>query len=169
MGSLYFNCVSEESDGNNAECLILLWLYIIYLTYIICMLVHIYSEKLVKCYIWSIAQYAADAWTLRKLERKNLKSFEIWCGKRMEKIKWSEKVTNEQVLLRIGVKTTFLNNILRRKSIEFVISWDEIISFMMPWRTGDESERNRKKKKTAPWFEKQKKTLGANRGNWKSK
>jgi hypothetical protein len=33
----------------------------------------------------------------------------------MEKIKWSEKVTNEQVLERIGEKGTLLNNILRRK------------------------------------------------------
>ena len=34
----------------------------------------------------------------------------------MEKIKWSEKVTNEQVLDRIGEKRTLVNNILRRKA-----------------------------------------------------
>ena len=34
----------------------------------------------------------------------------------MEKIKWSEKVTNEQVIDRIGEKRTLLNNILRRKA-----------------------------------------------------
>ena len=34
----------------------------------------------------------------------------------MEKIKWSEKVTNEQVLKRTGEKRTLLNNILRRKA-----------------------------------------------------
>jgi hypothetical protein len=34
----------------------------------------------------------------------------------MEKIEWSEKVTNEKVLERIGEKRTFLNNILRRKT-----------------------------------------------------
>ena len=39
----------------------------------------------------------------------------MWCWRRMEKIKWSEKVTNEQVLDRIGEKWTLLNNILRRK------------------------------------------------------
>ena len=33
----------------------------------------------------------------------------------MEKIIWSEKVTNEQVLERIGEKRTLINNILRRK------------------------------------------------------
>ena len=34
----------------------------------------------------------------------------------MEKIKWSEKVTNEQVLERIGEKRTLVNNILCRKA-----------------------------------------------------
>jgi hypothetical protein len=34
----------------------------------------------------------------------------------MEKIKWSEKVTNEQVLEHIGEKRTLENNILRRKT-----------------------------------------------------
>ena len=34
----------------------------------------------------------------------------------MEKIKWSGKVNNEQVLDRIGEKRTLLNNILRRKA-----------------------------------------------------
>ena len=47
---------------------------------------------------------------------KYLESFEMWCWRKMEKIKWSEKVTNEQVLDRIGENRTLLNNILRRKA-----------------------------------------------------
>ena len=33
----------------------------------------------------------------------------------MEKIKWSEKVTNEDILERLGEKRAYLNNILRKK------------------------------------------------------
>ena len=62
------------------------------------------------CFIW-----LRDL-KLRKLEHKYLESFEMWCWRRMEKIKWSEKVTNEQVLDRIGEKRTLLNNILCRKA-----------------------------------------------------
>ena len=40
----------------------------------------------------------------------------MWCWRRMEKIIRSQKVTNEQVLGRIGEKRTLLNNILRRKA-----------------------------------------------------
>ena len=71
------------------------------------------KKKLIRYYVWSTALYGSDTWTLRKLECKYLESFKMWCWRRMENIKWSEKVTNEQVLDRIGEKRTLLNNILR--------------------------------------------------------
>ena len=40
----------------------------------------------------------------------------MWCWRRMEKIKWSEKVANEDVLERKGEKRKLLNNILCRKA-----------------------------------------------------
>jgi hypothetical protein len=44
------------------------------------------------------------------------KSFEMWYWMRMKKIKWPEKVPDEQVLERIGEKRAFVNNMLRRKA-----------------------------------------------------
>jgi hypothetical protein len=35
-------------------------------------------RKLVKCYIWSIALYGAETWSLRKLDQKYLESYEMW-------------------------------------------------------------------------------------------
>jgi hypothetical protein len=35
--------------------------------------------KLVKCYLWNIAFYGAETWTLRKVDQKYLQSFEMWC------------------------------------------------------------------------------------------
>ena len=52
------------------------------------------GKKLVICSVWRIALFGSETWTLRKLEQKYLESFEIWCWKRMEKIKWSERVIN---------------------------------------------------------------------------
>jgi hypothetical protein len=34
-------------------------------------------KKLVKCYIWSMALYGAETWTLRAVDQKYLKSFEM--------------------------------------------------------------------------------------------
>jgi hypothetical protein len=56
-------------------------------------------KKLVKCYIWSIALYGSETWTIRALDQKHLESIEMWCWKRMEKISWTDR--GEQLL---GVK-----------------------------------------------------------------
>ena len=73
-------------------------------------------KELVRCYVWSIALYGSEIWTLRKLERNYSESFQLWRWRRLEKIKWSEKVTKEQFLERIGEKRTLLNNNLRKKA-----------------------------------------------------
>ena len=36
-------------------------------------------ERLFKCYIWIIAMYGAETWTLQKLDNKYLGNCEIWC------------------------------------------------------------------------------------------
>ena len=51
-------------------------------------------KKLVKCYIWSMALYGAETWTLRAPDQKYLESFEMWCWRRMEKISWTDHVRN---------------------------------------------------------------------------
>jgi len=51
-------------------------------------------KKLVKCYVWSIALYGAETWTLRAVDQKHLKSFEMWRWRRMEKISWTDHVRN---------------------------------------------------------------------------
>ena len=65
----------------------------------------------------------------------------------MERIKWSEKVTNEQVLECIGEKRMLLNNILRKKA-----NWigEILASFMMPlkdrwwkWKEWEKEEEHR--------------------------
>ena len=57
--------------------------------------------KLVKCYVWSIALYGAESWTLRAMDQKHLECIEMWCRRRMEKISWTDHVRNEDVLLRV--------------------------------------------------------------------
>jgi hypothetical protein len=41
-------------------------------------------KKLLKCYIWNIASYGAETWTMRRVDQKPLVSFEMCCWRRME-------------------------------------------------------------------------------------
>ena len=73
-------------------------------------------KKLVKCYIWSIALYGAETWTLRAVDQKHLESFEMWCWRRMEKVSWTDHVRNEEVLLRVKEQRNILHEIRKRKA-----------------------------------------------------
>jgi len=42
-----------------------------------------------------MAVYGAETWTISKVDDKYLKSFEMWCWRRMEKISWTDRVRNE--------------------------------------------------------------------------
>ena len=72
-------------------------------------------KKLVKCYIWSIALYGAEIWTIRAVDQKHLGSFEMWCWGRMEKISWTDHVRNE-VLLRVKEQRNILHEVSKRKA-----------------------------------------------------
>jgi len=68
-------------------------------------------KKLVKCYIQSIAVYGAETWTLQKLDQKYLDSSEMWCWRRMERINWTVRVKNEELLQTVNEERNILNTI----------------------------------------------------------
>jgi hypothetical protein len=72
------------------------------------------ATMLLKCYIWSIALYGADTWTLRKVDQKYFESFEMWCWRRMEKISWTDCVRNEEVLRRVKEERNIIHTVKRR-------------------------------------------------------
>ena len=43
-------------------------------------------KRLGKFYVWSMALYGAETWTLRATDQIRLESIEMWCWRRMEKI-----------------------------------------------------------------------------------
>ena len=69
-----------------------------------------------KCYICSRAFYGAETWTLRTVDQKQMESFDMWWWRRMEKIIWTNHVTNEEVLLRVMEQRNILQEISKRKA-----------------------------------------------------
>ena len=75
-------------------------------------------RRFAKCFMWSGVLYGAETLTLRKKETKYLESYEIWLRRKMEKVKWADKVRNDEVLRKVGVKRHLMETIRKRK-----ISW----------------------------------------------
>ena len=56
------------------------------------------KTRLVSALIFPIATYGCETWTLTKSDRKKINSFELWCWRRMLRISWIMKRTNDSVL-----------------------------------------------------------------------
>jgi len=74
-----------------------------------------FGKKLVKCYIWSVALYGAETGTVGAVDQKQLESFEMWCWRRMEKISWTDRVRNGEVLLRVKEQRDIIHGISKWK------------------------------------------------------
>ena len=85
--------------------------------------------RFLKTYVWSTLLYGNEAWTISKGMQKKLEATEMWFMRRMLRIPWTAKVTNQEVLNRAnssrsliqeirGRQLSFLGHILRRREIE---------------------------------------------------
>ena len=55
------------------------------------------KNKLIKICILSVALYGSETWTLGKNEERVINAFEKRSWRRMLKIKWTDRITNDEV------------------------------------------------------------------------
>ena len=72
-------------------------------------------KRFLKVYVWSVALYGSENWTIGVSEKKRLEAFEMWCYRRMLKIRRVDKVTNEEVLRQIDEERSIWKNIVKRR------------------------------------------------------
>ena len=73
------------------------------------------KKRIIKTIIWSVALYGAETWTLKQVEIDRLNAFEMWLWRRMEKISWKDRKTNDEVLNLVGERRCLIETIMRRK------------------------------------------------------
>jgi len=73
-------------------------------------------KKPVNCHTSRIAVSCAETGILRKVDMMYLNSFEMWCWRKMEKISWTDRVRNEEVLHREKEEGNVLHTVKRRKA-----------------------------------------------------
>ena len=59
---------------------------------------------------------------LREVDRKKIEVFEMWIWRRMDKISWSDKITNDDVLKRVNEERSLLKEIWQRKH-RWIVLW----------------------------------------------
>src|SRR6218665_1131474 len=72
-------------------------------------------KRMVKTLVWSVTLYCAETWSLRKEDITRLEACEMWIWCRMEKISWTEQVSNEEVLKLVEEERSLLTIIRMRQ------------------------------------------------------
>ena len=65
--------------------------------------------------IWPTLLYGAETWTITKSLLSRLDAFEMWVYRRILKISWTETITNEEVMRRMGTDREIVRQFKTRK------------------------------------------------------
>ena len=58
--------------------------------------------RLVKTMVFQVVMYGCESWTVRKAERRRIDAFELWCWRRLLRVPWTARRTNQSILKAIS-------------------------------------------------------------------
>ena len=80
---------------------------------------------LVKGMIFPVVMYGYESWTIKKAEHQRIDAFELWCWKRLLKVPWTARRSNQSILkdispeysvegLMLKLKLQYFGHLMRR-------------------------------------------------------
>ena len=58
--------------------------------------------RLVKAMVFPVVMYGCDSWTVKKAERQRIDAFELWCWRRLLRVPWTTRRSNQSILKEIS-------------------------------------------------------------------
>ena len=80
---------------------------------------------LVKAVVFPVVVYGCESWTIKKAERQRIDAFELWCWRRLLRVPWTARRSNQSILkeispeyslegLMLKVKLQYFGHLMRR-------------------------------------------------------
>ena len=80
---------------------------------------------LVKAVVFPVVMYGCESWTVKKAERQRIDAFEMWCWRRLLRVPWTARRSNQSILKEISpgcslegmmlkLKLQYFGHLLRR-------------------------------------------------------
>ena len=57
---------------------------------------------LVKVMVFPVVMYGCESWTIKKAEHRIIDAFELWCWRRLSRVSWTAKRSNQSILKEIS-------------------------------------------------------------------
>ena len=81
--------------------------------------------RLVKAMVFPVVMYGCESWTVKKSERQRIDAFELWCWRRLLRVPWTARRSNQSILketssgcslegLMLRLKLQYLGHLMRR-------------------------------------------------------
>ena len=71
--------------------------------------------RLVKAMFFPVVMYGCASWTVKKVERRSIDAFELWCWRRLLRVPWTAERSNQSILKEISPEYSLEGLMLKLK------------------------------------------------------
>ena len=71
--------------------------------------------RLVKAMVFPVVTYGCESWTIKKAEGRRIDAFELWCHRRLSRVPWTAKRSNQSILKEISPEYSLEGVMLKLK------------------------------------------------------
>ena len=71
--------------------------------------------RLVKAMVFPVVMYGCESWTMKKTERRRIDAFELWCWRRLLRVPWTARRSNQSILKEISPRISLEGMMLKLK------------------------------------------------------
>ena len=70
---------------------------------------------LVRAMVFLVVMYGCESWTIKKAERQRIDAFELWCWRRLLRVSWTARRSNQSILKEISPEYSLEGLMLKLK------------------------------------------------------
>ena len=70
---------------------------------------------LVKAMVFPVVMYGCESWTIKKAEPRRIDAFELWCWRRLLRVRWTARRSNQSILKEISSEHSLEGLMLKLK------------------------------------------------------
>ena len=107
---------------------------------------------LVKAIVFPVVMYGCESWTIRKAEHRRIDAFELWCWRRLLRVPWTTRRSNQFILKEISPGYSLEGLMLQLKLQYFGHLMRRIDSFEKILMLGKIKSKRRRGQQRMRWF-----------------
>src|SRR5574342_256635 len=109
--------------------------------------------RLVKAMVFPVVMYGCENWTVKKTERQRIDAFELWCWRRLLRVPWTARGSNQSILKEISPGTSLEGMMLKLKLQYFGHLMRRVDSFEKTLMLGEIWGRRRSGQQRMRWLD----------------